>query len=145
MGPRQEKVAMRARLFSVLALAAVIVGSAQAEMEGPCGVDEPWAGWWWPIYCTATGACSTCLHSGHLWMGPPVTEGGAGPIYKLDTKYFWRHVPLRYQAQEWEKAHHRRTPPGGSPGDCHCNGLACASILEPEPPDDCGVFQGHNT
>lgn len=121
----------RVSLFFSVALAATIVSSGWAGVEGPYYGPEPWAGWWWPQYCTAE--CPYCPH--HLWKGPPVTEDGAGPIYKLDTKYFWRDVSRRYLAQQWEMANHRTT---GHTGDGHCNGLACASILEPIPPDDGG-------
>jgi hypothetical protein len=73
-----------------------------------------------------------------LWLGSLDTGDYDGPVFNLDTRYFWRAGPRRDSAQVWERAHHRCL--GSGSGNGHCNGLAAASILDPLPPDDCGAL-----
>ncbi len=82
------------------------------------------------------------LSQSSLGRPPPLTEGGAGPIYDRDTRYFWLPEPDRYQAQTWEydtlNGHRTTNPLFDWIG--HCNGVSCAQALEPDPPTDCGAL-----
>jgi len=76
-----------------------------------------------------------------MWKGgsygsPP------GPIYNHDTRYFWLPESIRDSAQAWEydtlNGHRSVNPDDDWIG--HCNGITCASLLEPDPPSDCGAL-----
>jgi hypothetical protein len=127
---------MRTRfsLYCAIALVAAIHGLGQAEVESGSS-PEPWAGYWWPQYCTSDSSCPHCPW--HLWSGSLDSGDYDGPIFDLDTKYFWWPLPKRDSARDWEYAHHRTT---GSTHDGHCCGLASASVLEGLPPSDCGAL-----
>jgi hypothetical protein len=124
----------RCGLFTVVVLLVAIAGAGRANQDGPYWAPEPWAGWWWPQYCTGDSSCPYCPY--HLWAGAD-TGWYKGPIHDLDTKYFWRSGNQRTQAQNWEYAHHRTI---GSSNDGHCDGLAFVSVVEQEPPGDCGAL-----
>jgi len=114
-------------------MAAVFFASAQAyEYHESGSVDEPWSGWWWPKYDGGPSG------GPYMWQGGDL-GGDSGPIYDLDTRYFWRPGPSRWIAQEWEYAMHRETDPSNNWWG-HCWGASCAQALEPYPPTDCGAL-----
>jgi len=119
---------------------AVLLATAFAITEGPhFDPKEPWAGYWWPQYCDGDTSCHR--NHRHLWLGSLSSGDYDGPIFNHDTRYFWLPEPRRDSAKNWEYAHHRTTDSsGGTSNDGHCNGLAASSILEDEPPDDCGAL-----
>ncbi len=125
---------MRSRAAScVVLLTASLLTSVQAYTEAPDKQPEPWAGYWWPGY----DGCGDI----HMWKGgsygsPP------GPIYDHDTRYFWLPESIRDSAQAWEydTLHGHRTVHDTLDWIGHCNGITCASLIEPDPPTDCGAL-----
>ncbi len=81
----------------------------------------------------------SCPYQHHLWEGPNFQGGEPGPIYDLDTKYFWRPGSARTDAQFWEKDSHRVTNPNLQWAG-HCAGVSCAQAMELDPPVDCGAL-----
>lgn len=132
---------MGTRTTPVLGLALVVclLTSAQALIEAPRPLLEPWSGWWWPGY--HAGVLGICPNCPHLWRGGDF-DGPPGPIYDHDTRYFWLPEPDRYQAQAWEYdiAHGHRTTDPQYDWIGHCNGASCAQALELDPPTDCGAL-----
>jgi len=87
----------RRALVCSLALTTVFFAGAQAyEYTETHFVSEPWSGWWWPAYHDTLDTSWCCPH---LWQGPNIEGGEPGPIYDLDTKYFWRSEPRRDSTQ----------------------------------------------
>lgn|GEM_PF-2661158 len=68
----------------LLAVASVVGTQAHARQYYESGqVDEPWSGWWWPMFDYAGGGP-------YMWQGGGGVHGNdPGPIYDLDTRYFW--------------------------------------------------------
>jgi len=108
------------------------LGKLQYPYVDSGSVPEPWSGWWWPWYDGGPSG------GPYMWQGGNL-GGDSGPIYDLDTRYFWRPGPSRWLGQEWEYAMHRRTDPNDSWWG-HCWGASCAQALEAYPPTDCGAL-----
>ena len=124
-------------LVSALALVAAFVAGAQAyTYTDSDSVAEPWSGWWWPMYHDTAESCEYCPH---MWQGPNTVTDSPGPIYDLDTRYFWRPESIRDSAQRWEDSVHHVTDESLN-WFGHCNGVSCAQALEPDPPTDCGAL-----
>ena len=109
--------------------------SALAYTEAPPKLKEPWAGYWWPLYHDWSGNCQFCPH---LWQGGNF-GGPPGPIYNHDTRYFWLPEPSRDSAQLWEYWWDRKTDTTLR-WTGHCDGVSFASIVEDQPPTDCGAL-----
>ena len=127
-------------LFMLCALGLVMVFSASAQayaLADRDSVPEPWSGWWWPMYhVPGVPSCPNCPH---LWQGPGFDPNTPGPIYDLDTKYFWRPESIRLRAENWENdSGHVTNPDLGWYG--HCGGMSCAQACEDDPPADCGAL-----
>jgi hypothetical protein len=128
---------MRSRLALMSSIVVMGVSLANAQIYTDSGrVPEPWSGWWWPWYHDTLDTSWCCPH---LWQGPNIDSGSPGPLYDLDTKYFWRPESLRSLAQMWECDSHRVYDSSVSWAG-HCNGVSCAQVLEPDPPSDCGAL-----
>jgi hypothetical protein len=81
----------------------------------------------------------SCPNCPHLWQGPGFDPNTPGPIYDLDTKYFWRPESIRLRAENWENdSGHVTNPDLGWYG--HCGGMSCAQACEDDPPADCGAL-----
>jgi len=103
-------------------------GSGTASYGQPSRVNgqvrqdrRPWSGDWWP-----RGSCGLAFKN---------TGGGLSPFEKYDSIVynFYGKIP---GAAAWEadpSHRHNDGPSGGSNWAGHCNGLAAASILTPEP------------
>ena len=128
---------MRARSAWVCAftLAAVFVAGAQPYLWVDSGsVPEPWSGWWWPEYDGGPDS------GPYLWQGGGGRYGDdPGPIYDLDTRYFWWQGPRRTRAQALEYEAHRTTDPNHKSWG-HCHGVSFAQALEAQPPADNGAL-----
>lgn len=82
---------------------------------------RPWSGDWWP-----RGSCGLAFRN---------TGGGLSPFEKYDTIVYdmYGRVPGS-AAWEADPANgHNAAPSGGPSWGGHCNGLAAAAILSPEP------------
>jgi hypothetical protein len=70
---------------------------------------------------------------------PGFSPNSPGPIYDLDTKYFWRPESIRLRAENWENDSGHVTNPAlywlG-----HCGGMSNAQSMETDPPTDCGAL-----
>ncbi|MBM3314563.1 hypothetical protein FJY71_01790 [candidate division WOR-3 bacterium] len=118
-------MATRVPVGSVLVVGALLGSVARGIVEEG-GVAPPWAGWHWPMYCPELVQCPYCPLHQHLFSE-------LGPIYDLDTRYFWKPLPQRNQALEWEYENHRYTEPWAE-WTGHCSGISYASIIESGPP-----------
>ena len=116
-------------------LAVVFVAGAQPFAYVDSGsVPEPWSGWWWPAYDGGPDS------GPYLWQGGGGQYGDdPGPIYDLDTRYFWWQEPRRTRAQHLEYETHRTTDPNHRSWG-HCNGVSFAQALEQQPPADNGAL-----
>gem|GEM_PF-1634036 len=128
--------------MTAFAVLSVLTASAQAYAYADSdSVPEPWSGWWWPMYHALDSA--HCRYCPHLWQGPGFVPESAGPMYDLDTKYFWRTESLRHLAQRWEDSLHHF---GETLADTvyewcgHCGGTSNAQAMETDPPTDCGAL-----
>jgi hypothetical protein len=123
----------RATPISAFMFVVVLVSGAWAYVEGD-SVPEPWSGWWWPWYHDGTPGCRYCPH---LWQGPGFVPSSPGPLYDLNTKYFWLSESTRTLAQQWEVSHHHTTQDSWMG---HCKGVSYAQALASDPPTDCGAL-----
>ena len=90
---------------------------------------EPWAGCWWPFLDLSANA--------NLYDTNSVGNNRWHAMKTYDD-YF---TPGKSTARTWEYAHHRTTDPTQWWWG-HCDGWACASIMEPSKPlTTCGPFQ----
>jgi hypothetical protein len=131
---------MRTRLSMMCVLWLVMVFSPRAQayaLTDRDSVPEPWSGWWWPMYHDSS--VPSCPNCPHLWQGPGFNPNAPGPIYDLDTRYFWRSESTRLRAECWEDTWgHVRNPALDWYG--HCGGMSCAQAMEDDPPTDCGAL-----